>query len=88
MQPLHKSGGKEVHLHGTFTCRSSAQISEKWINYKRTAISNKSKKKEKQETEKMLKTAFDISCNNYANSPIYKLHSKAIRVKTSMLKTE
>lgn len=45
MQPFHKSGGKEVHLHGTFTCRSSAQISEKWINYKRTAISNKSKKK-------------------------------------------
>ena len=88
MQPLHKSGGKEVYLHGTFTCRSSAQISEKWINYKRTEISNKSKKKEKRETEKMLNSAFDFSSNNYANSPIYKLHSKAIRVKTSMLKTE
>lgn len=36
----------------------------------------------------MLNTAFDFSCNNYANSPIYKLHSKAIRVITSMLKTE
>ena len=36
----------------------------------------------------MLKTAFDFSCNNYAYSPIYKLHSKAIRMKTSMLKTE
>lgn len=24
----------------------------------------------------MLNSAFDFSCNNYANSPIYKLHSK------------
>lgn len=49
---FHKSGGKEVHLHGTFTGLSSAQISEKWINYKRTEISNKSKKRKNEKQKK------------------------------------